>query len=235
MKIENMVIYGDSISTTEFSGGGYEAGLKARLALKSLKNYAVSATSLCAISEKNEVPTSGIRLARENPPAADTELVLVWYGTNDWYWGAALGTLAEKSDDTFFGAMDEIVSIIRSNAPNAKIVWLTPVFRVGLEGSSQDAYDCPNASGHTLFDFYKAVKEGCDYYALQCLDMHVECNIHHHNREALLADGVHPSLAGYKVVLDTICNYLEKLQEKPPNLFKLFRCGRCGGLRRSGL
>lgn len=161
MKIKKLAIYGDSISTREFAGGGYEAGLKERLGLESIHNHAVSATSLSTLCEDNGIETSGIKILRQNPPTSDTDVVLVWYGTNDWYWGASLGKLEDDKEDTFLGAMRAAVRLIRSSAPHAKIVWLTPIFRMGLEGSGKDAYNCPNAAGFTLYDFYQAVADGC--------------------------------------------------------------------------
>ena len=49
-----------------------------------------------------KTPNSLISLLenQENLPK-DADLIIIWHGTNDWYWGAPLGDIDSLDDSTF--------------------------------------------------------------------------------------------------------------------------------------
>ncbi len=208
-KLNKLVIYGDSISTLGYGGGGYQQRIQEGLGIQLVENHAVSGSSLSAVMEN-----CGLNILNTHTPAEDADLILVWYATNDWYWGGRVGNVTDKVPYTFLGAMNLFVDTIRQQCPKTPIVWLTPLYRFQapyLSTTPEQAYCCPNASGATLFDFYNAVQLGCSYHGIQVIDMHKECNFHTHNAHLFLEDNVHPSKEGYKRIAEVLCRRLKQI------------------------
>ncbi len=143
---KKIVIYGDSISTCLFGGGGYAGYLKEKFSAEVL-NYAISGSGLSLATPEN---TISILREDKNIPE-DADLIIMWHGTNDWYWGSTLGTPESSDSNTFYGAIKEAVERIRKKAPNAVMVWLTPVFRYQMpDGGTREgkAYETKNKAGY---------------------------------------------------------------------------------------
>ena len=194
--VEKIVIYGDSISTTDYGGGGYEGFLREKFHAK-VQNYAIGGSGLTLATPDN---TASILADSGNIPK-DADLILVWHGTNDWYWGSPLGELTDKTSDTFLGAVGEAVHRIREGAPEAVLVWLTPVFRFQAPDGRTEAgyaYETENKAGHTMADYYQGLQSASAYHGFPLIDMRVLCGIHETNHPVYLEDGVHPSKAGYE-------------------------------------
>ena len=87
-----------------------------------IQNYSVCASGVAKETPDNIV---SMLLGRKNIPK-DAELVIVWLGTNDWYWGSQMGTLGSRDVFTFLGGVNAAVKMIRKAEPKAVFVWLTP-------------------------------------------------------------------------------------------------------------
>lgn len=78
--------------------------------------------------------------------ASDTDLTLVLVGTNDFYLGRALGTVADTVPGTYYGALHAAAAAIIAQAPDTQIVFLSFI------GASPTLAD-PNANtGRRYFD-----------------------------------------------------------------------------------
>lgn len=195
-KVKKIVIYGDSISTVNHGDGGYEGYLRERFSAE-VVNYAISASGLSLITPNNTVSI----LADEGNIPKDADLILMWHGSNDWYWGSPIGNLLDGASDTFLGAVGEAVRRIRRAAPEAAFVWMTPIFRYEApdEGSAAgNAYETENKVGNTLFDYYQALKQASVYHGFPVIDLRRLCGIHEGNQHLYLEDRVHPNKAGYE-------------------------------------
>lgn len=195
----DFVIYGDSISTTEFGGGGYPAKLQKELGLKKVCDYAISATCLA-----DTLPDSGIEIlkkAENRHRSAGT--VILWYGTNDWYFGNPIGEEDSRDTGTFCGALNEAIRLLRETNPDVKIILPTPTLRYqAADGGSEmaDALYLENKAGLAQKPYTDAIKkigarEGC-----LVIDMREATGFTLEDMEKYYPDGVHPSAAGYDIV-----------------------------------
>lgn len=197
-KVKKIVIYGDSISTGTHGEGGYEGFLKNTFQAETV-NYAVGSSGLSFGSPNN---AASILLDVKNIPE-DADLVFMWHGTNDWYWGCPVGKIQDETPDTFYGAIRTAVRCIRRKAPDSVLIWATPIFRLekpdGAEIESA-AYETENKAGFTMEAYYDAVMRASVYYGFPVIDMRKLCGIHEENHELYLEDKVHPNRAGYEKI-----------------------------------
>lgn len=107
-KVKKIVIYGDSLSTGTHGEGGYEGFLKKTFQAE-IVNYAVGSSGLSFASPNN---AASILIEPQNIPE-DADVVFMWHGTNDWYWGCPIGNIKDETPDTFYGAIKTAVRCIR--------------------------------------------------------------------------------------------------------------------------
>ena len=208
--IQTMVIYGDSISTTEYGGGGYEGKLKKLLNCPVVYNYAVSGSGLSAATPDNLVHL----LKDEKSIHKEADLIILWHGTNDWYWGAELGEAGMNDQQTFIGAYESVIQRLRDACPQAEILCLTPIYRYQAPDQCSriaDAYENKNIAGHTLKDYYDAIIELSERFSLLLMDMKKLTGFNEKNRLEYLVDNVHPSSKGYDIIARVLYEQIQKL------------------------
>lgn len=207
-KIRTAVIYGDSISTRNHGAGGYEELLKEEMGIQTIYNHAISSSGLCTETPDNLVDL----LEKEGRVHPEADLIIIWHGTNDWYWGADVGRKETKNTSTFLGALCHIVKILEKSCPTANLVWLTPIYRCeapnGLEVAGE-AYVTPNLVGKTQKDFTDALIEASGELCFPVIDMRRLANINAANAQVYLEDGVHPNRQGYLRINDILCTGLD--------------------------
>lgn len=197
-KVKKIVIYGDSISTGTHGEGGYEGFLKETFQAETV-NYAVGSSGLSLGAPDNAV---SILMDSRNIPE-DADVIFMWHGTNDWYWGCPVGKMQDETPDTFCGAIRVAVHCIRKKASDAVLVWATPIFRLEKpDGTEKEgiAYETENRAGFTMEAYYEAVMRASVYYGFPVIDMRKFCGIHEENHELYLEDKVHPNKAGYEKI-----------------------------------
>lgn len=209
MQLNEIVIYGDSISTGAHGGGGYLAALEATFSA-TLHNHSIPASGLSTATPNNLVT----RLQQPGMLHPDAQLILLWLGTNDWYWGAELGSFAEHTPETFCGAMALVLAQLQHACPQALILWPTPIWRM------EQPHECPirgegwvtaNRSGHTLGDFTVAIQSGATQFGFTAPEMRSKTGFHAANADQMLEDGVHPSRTGYARIAQVLCRSIEAL------------------------
>ncbi len=139
-KITKTIIYGDSISTGAF-GGGYGKLLKAALDIPVLINHAVSG-GISYGTPDNLVSL----LENQSNIRSDADLIIVWHGTNDWYWGVKADS-QESGLSVYRYGLEHCIRFLQQNEPNAQILCPTPLYRYQESyGRSEagDAYVTPN-------------------------------------------------------------------------------------------
>lgn len=193
-----LVIYGDSISTGTHGAGGYEPALRKALRPSIIHNHAVGGSGLSAVTPNSLVTL--LERADHRHPEAD--LILLWHGSNDWYWGAEAGSLDVEDPHTFRGAMVQVVRILRAVSPRAVLMWPTPIWRRerpdGCTGQVGEAWDTPNKKGCTLREITGCIEEGSRRHCFTAPDMRRLSGIHPGTAPFLLEDDVHPNAEGYQ-------------------------------------
>lgn len=210
MNIKTAVIYGDSISTSDYGKGGYEPYLRQKLGIETVYNHAIGASALT-----DGTYCSLIRLLDDSAYLhADADLVILWHGTNDWYWGAPVGIpgSADMEDErTYVGALNHAVRKIRAAAPSALMISMTPLWRFqapdGCE-TAAEAWTNPNRAGAVLWDYSDALLEMSRILCFPVVDLRALTGFNEFNYPVYLPDMVHPSDPGYRIISDILCSFL---------------------------
>ena len=169
----------------------------------------------------------GTRIARQKTPSfwpdhdkdfisrvpdldADSDVIVVFGGTNDWGHGdAPLGTMQDRTPFTFFGALHTLYTSLITRFPEALIVVITPLHRLNEE-------EPVNENGHrrdgTLKDYVNAIRQVAEYYSLPVLDAYKESGLQPAVpviQEKYVPDGLHPNDAGHQILKNLIYTFLK--------------------------
>lgn len=212
-KINKAVIYGDSISSRNHGSGGYEALIKEKLRINKIYNHAIGSSGM-----SRTTPNSLIGLLEnEENIHKDADLIIIWHGSNDWYWGAPLGDLESNDEYTFYGALKLAVDKLRRLCLDATIVYLTPIFRYEIPDKCREmaeGYVNKNSANLTLKDYFDALIETSITLGFQIIDMRRLTNFNYYTAKKYFEDYVHPNQAGYKKIADIIATNIDLLSFK---------------------
>lgn len=143
---------------------------------------------------------------------AEADVVVVFGGTNDHAHGdAALGTMADRTPDTFYGAVHDLCIQLINKYPSAQIVFMTPLHR-HRENNPYNDWGVRNVGN--LETYVDAIKQVTAYYGLPTLDLYRVGGMQPENevnKKLYLPDGVHPSDAGQEVIYSRLRNFLLNL------------------------
>lgn len=158
-------------------------------------NYGVSGTS---ISSTTDTKPSKCFIARAPGMTNDLDLVVVLGGTNDYVTSVPLGTAADTTDVSFYGALDVLCNLLIAKYPSKRVVFVTPLLRDYM-GHGEGA----NNLGYTLEDIRKAITDvASDRYGLMVLDGK-KVGISPYNatwRATYIYDGLHPNPIGHELL-----------------------------------
>ena len=208
---------GDSITAGVGTSGEdaiYLNVLAKRCGLAAARNYGVSGTRIARQNwareaGHNEDNNFCARAGQMNPAA---DLIVVFGGTNDFGHGdAPLGTPADRTRDTYIGALHELFRLLIEKYPRGTIVVLTPLHR--------DNEDCPYGDNRRnqaapLSEYVRILCEVAAYYSLPVCDLYRTSGIQPAIpvlRELFLPDGLHPSDAGNRRIADRLEAFLRAL------------------------
>ncbi len=128
----------------------------------------------------------------------NADLVTFEAGMIDFRANAVLGSLYDRTLDTFYGAIFK--SIVDALAPNPTrtIVFITPY---GIDSDEfKGRWNSPNENGNTFQQFIHAIKEVCDWCGIAIIDVGQGAGIGGVTSATYLADGVHLNpLGGMKM------------------------------------
>lgn len=208
-KIKTAVIYGDSISTTEFGGGGYQSQLQELLQIPTLYNYAISGSGLSRCTPDNLITL----LDRGNTIHPEADLIIIWIGTNDWYWGTPIES-SSSNPHTFQSDLELVISHLQKECPKAHIVYLTPLFRYQAPDQCEivgPAYTTSNRVGATLQSYNDIIWKMSQKYCFTLVDMRCLTHFHLHNAPTYLPDLIHPSKEGYEKIAHILVRAIDHI------------------------
>ena len=177
-------------------------------------NLGIGGTSVCTSS----YVTASLQpfVNRLNTIPTDTDVIVIFGGTNDWGNNATLGTISDTGSSSFYGAYKYMLEWFAINRPNAKILTITPLKRYfrGNTTTWVNAQTTRNNKGQLLQDYVRAVKEVSEMYAIPCVDLHNESGLNpvlEIVRTKYMGDGLHPTAEGNKKMYPIILNKLKPL------------------------
>lgn len=143
----------------------------------------------------------------------DADVVVVFGGTNDFGAGdAALGTIADRTEDTFYGACHVLVQKLYERYPNATLVLMTPLHRLSEDEVGYNEVGVRRVG--PLSVYVQALRDVAEFYGLPLVDLFATCPIQPRVeilREKYMPDGLHPNDAGAALVAERLQAVLEAL------------------------
>ena len=192
-----ILIYGDSISTGTHGDGAYLKALEKAFGA-TLVNRAVGSSGTARMTP------SSLLSQLDAYDDRNADLVIVWHGSNDWYWGTDIAVFRES--------VREAADTIRERNPFAPLIWFSPlVYRLECpDGGKQkgEAAVTANKAGLTMPDYIEALREEAVRGGFFFGDISSSVQINRYNAAVFLEDGVHPSRKGYdrieKAIIQTV-------------------------------
>ena len=127
----------------------------------------------------------------------NADIIFVMGGTNDFGYGVLLGTMQDKTDQTFYGGLNLLMCGLTQAYPDSTIIFLTPIKRTGWKNA--------NSCGYYLSDYVDAVEKMGAFYGIQVVNLYEPVEVDFSNRiKRFMPDGLHPNIRGHV----TIANYL---------------------------
>lgn len=152
--------------------------------------YGISGTSISRTS--TTLPSYAMSI-RYTEMINGADLVIVAGGTNDYGTNVALGTIADQTDVSFYGALNVLCDGLQSKYPGKRIVFITPIHR-----ANEDA----NQVGATLEQYRQAIYDVArDTYGFAVIDgrtMGISCK-NASFKNVYIYDGLHPTQEGHNV------------------------------------
>ena len=179
---KGVISFDGKVSGTYFTYGS----LVARDMNSSVKNYSNQGSKIAGSDSKSITN-------RASSMASDLDMIVVMGGINDFTSGTeAFGSVEDQTTDTFYGAMNVLLTTLTNKYADKPIVFLTPMDVRAIYGSTNEA------TGKTLDEYVAAIKEVCALYDnVTVIDTHAWAEQFNPEDKAWLCDGVHPSIEGH--------------------------------------
>ena len=137
---------------------------------------------------------------------ADTDykavkVIVFEQGISDYLAGIPIENPDDDHDETTFaGTLNVIIDNLKTGAPNAEIIVVSPLFSY-TDGNYSD--ECNTGYG-TLPDYVEAERRVCGKQNVKFIDACSESGIDHDNYEEYMYDGLHTNEAGNRILAELI-------------------------------
>lgn len=123
-------------------------------------NYGVAGSSIGGATPNSYGASS--MLARYSSMDSTADAVVVIGPINDWAVNTPMGTMADRTSDTFYGSMHLLCQGLRSKYPTKGIGFMT----------EPHVTDALNTLGLKHIDYINTMKEVCEYYSILFIDIY---------------------------------------------------------------
>lgn len=152
------------------------------------------------ISGSGFVSGTTFRTVIDQNDFSNVDLVTIMLGINDWKNYSAVG-----KEDTILSELRYGLEKIISQNPYCKIILITPLnAKIGDRGTEDSNWAYGFAGEGTPFgslkNFGDKLKEVCEYYGIQVIDMTNSSVVNRKSITTVLPDGLHPNLECYEVL-----------------------------------
>ena len=213
---KSIACIGDSITAGAGTTKTYWEYLGEILNPFSIKAMGVSGSCVSALSDYG---TSNSPLINRYTSIPDADVITIYMGTNDYGHETPLGSIDDKGDVSFYGALNTIIPGIIAAHPDSRFIWITPTHRYGRGTSgilgTAFTYDyIPNGRGASLKDYVDAIKAVCERHSVPVIDLYQISGIDPsvtEVRSKYMPDGLHPNAAGHQKIAEIIAARLNDI------------------------
>jgi len=177
-------------------------------------NHGISGTRIARQRKPSEWPAFDRHFLTRVPEInSASDLVVVFGGTNDFGHGdAPIGKPEDRTEWTFYGALECLCEALIRQCPKARILLLTPLHRLGETSPLGDGFK--TVPGAILADYAQAIRIVAERHRLPVLDLFAEGILNPNDayvRQNLMPDGLHPNDAGHAILAERILTFLRQL------------------------
>ena len=200
--------YGDSITAGVISGQhdssdkGY-AALFCEMVGATMHNGAISASTT---AQYQGTATQSVYDVINNSQSIAADYIVIAGGTNDYYYQIPIGLYNSTTPTDFYGGLNEICEMLKTKAPNAKVIFITPInkpTKPTITTKEYDLDDYRNAIFEVATTYGHSVVDGT---SLGFPDKH-GANLNTFSYK-MVWDGVHPTVDGHKMYARSLCGKL---------------------------
>ena len=152
-------------------------------------------------------------VSRVDSMIPDADIVVVFGGTNDFGHGdAPFGTMSDRTNDTFCGALHVLYQKLYERYPEAQPVIMTPTHRINEDERDWNKFNLRRAA--PLSDYVNAIRMVAEYYSIPVLDLWSVSGLQPRVpgvKEQYAPDGLHPNDAGHTLIANKLIGFLETL------------------------
>ena len=175
------------------------------------RNYGISGTRIARQKAPPQCPDFDLDFnLRMADMDSDADAVVIFGGTNDFGHGdAPIGSMEDRTCDTFYGALHTLYANLIVKYPTAKIVILTPLHRCNEDNPRGDGNKQTDVG--VLRDYVQVIRQVAEFYALPVLDLFAISGLQPRVpaiQQRYIPDGLHPNDAGHQILADLLVRYL---------------------------
>ena len=221
MELKGLIInfLGDSITEgvgTSSKETIYHAVLAKEVGLAQANNYGISGTRFAIQKGTEKQPKDDYvdinSFCERFDKMDDADVVVVFGGTNDYGHGdAPLGSFADRTPDTFYGACHYLFSGLIRKYLGKPIVIMTPLHRI----NELEVPDIKMSGDYGALKTYTdIIREVAEFYSLPVLDLFKTSGLQpaiKEIQETYIPDGLHPNDKGHKVIAHKLRLFLESI------------------------
>lgn len=199
--------------------------------INTTKTYIEYLNEIIGFSVCNNYGINGSTIANENHPmcnrintiSADSDIIFVFGGTNDFNAGINIGEWYSVSNNqrsfvtdasTFKGAINKMCLALKEKFPSKQIVIMTPIQRGTL--NSQPTNMQANSIGLYIDEYVSVLKEACSIFSINLIDLYRDSGLFPYNSGNVSLyfhsdDSLHPNANGHKRIAEVIASKLASI------------------------
>ena len=170
-------------------------------------NHGISGTRFARQYKPSESPRFDLDFCqRLKDLDKNADYVFVFGGTNDFGHGdAPIGNINDQTSDTFYGAVNYLVSSLLKKYKREQVTFILPLRRKG--GDNPLGEGNKEKPSLTLDGYTKIIIEVLDKHNVQYLDFRKEFG--DPETSPLIGDGLHPNDKGHELLAKLIVDYIK--------------------------
>lgn len=211
LKGKTIAFLGDSITTTYYAHNYWQMIAEKTGCIP--LGYGVSKSRIATV-DGDDVESFVTRAAAMDKSA---DAVLVMGGTNDVGLYTLLGEWSSEDVSTFYGALNALIALLRTNYPGKPIIFCTPIKRKydtdnGFPDTMADLKAASATEQITMQHCVLAIKAKCARHGIPVIDLAEHSGFSPETPEYYYSDSdnLHPSELGYVRIANMVQTELEK-------------------------